>query len=79
MGKNRPEKKGSRGVLEPPDSRPPKKEPKPDQLDDEGRRRHMGPRAPKDQRDQRSLEEGDPDETLGRPVRVEDSEPEPGR
>ena len=43
---------------------------RPDQLDDQGRQRHIGHGEQAQQGNRRPLEEGDPNEDLGRPVRV---------
>jgi len=46
------------------------REPTRDQLDDQGRQRHIGHGDPESGEKRRPLEEGDPNEELGRPVRL---------
>ena len=47
-----------------------------DQLDDRGRQRHIGHGEQAQQGNRRPLEEGDPNEDLGRPVRVGEDGPD---
>ena len=49
---------------------------RPDQLDDRGRQRHIGHGEQTQQGNGRPLEEGDPNEDLGRPVRVGEDGPD---
>ena len=46
------------------------REPTRDQLDDQGRQRHIGHGDPEHEEKRRPLEEGDANEELGRPMRL---------
>ena len=79
MGKGQTDKKGNL-AQEPRSPRPAKKgngrggqPPRRDQLDDQGRQRHIGHGEAKEDPGHRRFEEGE-DEGLGRPVRIDEGD-----
>jgi len=71
--RNRPQRGGRK------DARDSEQEPRQDQLDDQGRQRHMGHGEQKDERrGGPPLEEGEQNEELGRPVRIGERNPREG-